>query len=264
MKKLALSTIISLTTGTMAMAVPAIDAVFGIGYNSISPSGYLEYGDPDTATNLDLKDDLNLGRSKKVYLYGIIDLPVLPALKVEYFPFQFTGRGDVSAGLKFGDLNLTLPTTVDTDINFDQYDISLYYGLPIPFINPKLGVTLKYLDGYVEVTDVNTEDTERADITLPIPMVYVGADIKIPLIPKISDIVFDIEGKWIGYDGHSITDLRFLGKVELLGVPMVGGIYAGLGYKYLRIKIDDLDVDDKTFNSDLKFKGFIGEIGLSF
>ena len=264
MKKLVLSSMFTFTIISSAMAVPAVDAVLAIGYNSLSPSGYLKYGDPDTATNLDLKDDLNLGNSKKVYIYGIVDLPVLPALKVEYFPFQFTGRGNITTGLKFGDLNFSLPTTVETDLKFDQYDVSFYYKLPVPFVKPRFGLSVKYLDGYAQITDIPSDTTEKADITLPIPMIYLGADIRIPLIPKISDVDFDIEGKWIGYNGHSITDLKLLGKVKILGVPLVGGLFAGVGYKYFRIKVNDLDVNDKKFNADMKFKGFVGEVGLEF
>ncbi|NPA52281.1 MAG: TIGR04219 family outer membrane beta-barrel protein [Aquificae bacterium] len=265
MKKLIFSSLLTLSSISIASALPAIDAVFGIGYNSLSPSGYLEYGDPNTASSLDLEDDLNLGDSKKAYFYGIIDFPILPALKVEYMPFQFDGTGVVNTSITFGNVTFPTSTRVYTDVNFDQYDISLYYGLPIPFIHPKFGITVKYLDGCVEVRDLNNPlNSEKADITLPIPMVYLGADIRIPLIPKISDIIFDVEGKWVGYDGHSITDLKVLGKVKLLRVPLVGSLFAGVGYKYLRLKLDDLEVDDKTFNSDIKVQGFLGEVGIEF
>ena len=264
MEKKLLVFLTTVSISSFAAALPAIDLTLGVGYNKLSPSGYMEYGDPNVATEVDLEDDLNLGDSKKGYAYVIFDLPVLPAIKFEYFPFQFTGRGSLNTNINFGGYTFFASSDVNTDVNFDQYDLALYYSLPIPFLHPKLGLAVKYLDGYAQITDVNTNDTSKADISLPIPMVYLGADIRIPLIPKISDIVFDLEGKWIGYSGHSITDLKLLGKVKLLGIPMIGSVFAGLGYKYLRIKVDDLDVDDKTFNSDMKFKGFLGEVGIEF
>ncbi len=261
MKKYVFSLLSTVSISSFALAIPAVDVVLGIGYNRLSPSGYMEYGNN---TRADLEDDLNLGDSKKGYIYGIIDFPVLPAIKLEYMPFDYSGRGRVDAGFRFGDLVIPISSDVDSQLKFDQYDLSLYYSLPVPFIHPKLGLAVKYLDGFAQITDINTNDTERADITLPIPMVYIGADIRIPLIPKLSDINFDIEGKWIGYQGHSFTDIRAVGKIKLLKVPLVGSIFAGLGYKYQRIKIDNLEIDNKDFNSDIKFKGFLAEVGFEF
>ncbi len=261
MRKFIYSFLLSAATTSFALAIPAVDFVLGVGYNKLSPSGYMEYG---ATTRADLEEDLNLGDSKKLYIYGILDLPVLPALKLEYMPFEYTGRGQVSSGFTFGDLVIPFTSDVDSVLKFDQYDFSVYYSLPVPFIHPKFGVTIKYLDGYAQITDLNTDDTETADITLPIPMVYLGADFRIPLIPKISDIVFDVEGKWIGYQGHSFTDIRAVGKIKLLKVPLVGSLFAGLGYRYQRIKIDNLEIDNKDFNSDIKFKGILAEVGLEF
>ncbi len=241
-------------------AIPGVDVTLGIGYSTLSPSGDISY-DGDS---VDVESDLGLGDSKRANVYIDVDLPILPHLKLEYFPFRYQGEGQVNKSFQFGNLDILLNEKVKTDLNFDQYDLTIYYGLPVPFIHPKVGLTVKYLDGYVELFRESTSDTERADITLPIPMLYLGASISIPLIPMVSDLVFDLEGKGISYDGNSLVDVKALAKVKVLSIPAIAGLYAGLGYKYQRLKIDNLDVNGKDFNSDLKFQGILGEVGIEF
>lgn len=243
-----------------AKAIPGIDLSVGVGYSSVSPSGEISYG----GDYVDIEKDLGLGDSKKVNAYIDVDLPILPHIKLEYFPFRYEGDGTVTKSFQFGNITISGSEEVKTDINFDQYDLTLYYGLPIPFLHPKIGLTVKYLDGYVELFRKSTSETEKADITVPIPMLYLGASASIPLIPTVSKLVFDLEGKGISYDGNSLVDVKALAKVKILSIPAVAGLYAGLGYKYQKLKISDLDVDDKKFNSNLKFQGIIGEIGIEF
>ncbi len=264
-KKVLLTGIFSSFLIANAYAIPGIDLSMGIGYTSLSPSGNMSYvgsGDDPTINKIDLENDLNLDNSKKAYAYIDIDLPVLPNLKLEYAPFQYIGSGTLS-GIKFGDK--TFNADVDTDIDFDQYELDLYYGLPIPIITPRIGVALKYLDGNITVQD-STDPSKHAsaDINVPIPMLYAGVTIGVPLIPLVSKFDIDLEGKYLSISGNTITELKALGKIKLLKVPVVGSLYAGLGYKYTRLKIDDLDVDDNTFNADFKFKGIIGEVGVEF
>jgi len=95
-------------------------------------------------------------------------------------------------------------------------------------------------------------------------MLYLGASVSVPLIPMVSDLIFDLEGKGISYDGNSLVDVKALAKVKILSIPAIAGLYAGLGYKYQRLKIDNLDVNGKDFNSDLKFQGILGEVGIEF
>ncbi len=249
-----------LVSSQEAKAIPGIDVTLGIGYSTLSPSGDISYG----GDYVDVESDLGLGDSKRANVFVDVDLPILPHVKLEYFPFQYKGESEVNKNFQFGNININLNEKVKTDINFDQYDLTIYYGLPVPFIHPKVGLTVKYLDGYVELLRESTSEKETADITLPIPMLYLAASISVPLIPMVSDLIFDVEGKGISYDGNSLVDVKALAKVKILSIPTIAGLYAGLGYKYQRLKIDNLEVSGKDFNSDLKFQGILGEVGIEF
>lgn len=63
MKKLAFVGILAITSSSFAL--PFADIQIGVGYNSLFPSGWVQYqGD-----KVDVKDDLNLGDSKKPNVY---------------------------------------------------------------------------------------------------------------------------------------------------------------------------------------------------
>ncbi len=257
-KKVLLTAVFSSILVANAYAIPGIDLSMGVGYTSLSPSGDMSYG----GNSIGLDTDLNLDNSKKAYAYIDIDLPVLPNVKLEYSPFQYQGSGALN-NITFGDY--TFNANVDSNLDFDQYDLVVYYGLPVPVITPRLGLAVKYLDGTESITDSNNPSTSsKADVSLPLPLLYAGVTIDIPLIPLVSKVDIDLEGKYVTVEGHTFTELKALGKLKLLKVPVVGSLYAGLGYKYTRLKIHNLEIDGKDFNSDFKFKGIIGEVGVEF
>ncbi len=252
MKKLSLSVLLSTGIVGTSFAVPMVDFKAGIGYVNLSPSGWVKYkGD-----TVDVKKDLNLGNSKDINAYIQIGLPVLPNIKFEYLPTNYEGTGKVSKTFKFGNYSFTATDTVKSKIDVKQYDLSLFYNLPVPVITPRLGIAVKYLDGYVDVRTVNTNKHERVNINTPIPMVYAGVNVGVPGIP----VEIDVEGKGIAYQGNSLVDIKGMGMFTILGIPMIGKAYIGAGYRYQRIKLDNVD----GLYSDVKFKGLFGEVGVSF
>ncbi len=260
-KKVLLTAVFSSILVANAYAIPGIDLSMGVGYTSLSPSGDMSYG----GNSIGLDTDLNLDNSKKAYAYIDIDLPVLPNVKLEYSPFQYQGSGKLNKSITFGNQTFNTNVDVNSNLDFNQYDLVVYYGLPVPVITPRLGLAVKYLDGTVSIEDSNNPSKHAsADVSLPLPLLYAGVTIDIPLIPLVSKVDIDLEGKYVTVEGHTFTELKALGKLKLLKVPVVGSLYAGLGYKYTRLKIHNLEIDGKDFNSDFKFKGIIGEVGVEF
>ena len=242
MKKLSLAILVSTGIVGTSFAVPLIDLDIGVGYVNLSPSGWVKYkGD-----QADVKDDLKLGDSNNVNAYVQLGLPVLPTIKLEYLPTNYEGSGTVTL-LRFA--NKTYTGKIDTKLKLDQYDLSLFYNIPLPFVTPRLGLAVKYLDGYAYVK-APVVGEGKADITAPIPMVYVGAHVSLPGIP----IEADIEGKGIAYQGNSLIDIKGMGMFTLVGIPLIGKAYIGAGYRYQKLKLDDID----GLYSDIKFKGFFG------
>lgn len=252
MKKLSLAILLSTGIVGTSFALPFVDLKVGAGYTTLSPSGWVKYkGDP-----VDVEKDLNLGDSKNVNAYIQIGLPVLPNIKLEYLPTNYEGEGQVSKTFTFGNFSFTATDTIKSKIDINQYDLDLFYNLPVPVFTPRLGIAVKYLDGYVDVRAINSNKHERVDLNVPIPMVYAGVNVDLPVVP----VEIDVEGKGIAYQGNSLIDIKGIGMLALGGIPFVGKAYIGAGYRYQQLKLDDID----GLFSDVKFKGFFGEVGFSF
>jgi len=257
MKKVLVSGILASSIFSSAFAIPGVDFKAGIGYQMLSPSGYVNYDGDD----IDIENDLNWDNSNSIFGYLEVGLPVLPSIRAEYLPTKFEGTGNIDKTIKFGDITLgKVKDRVYSKYDVNQIDIVAYYGLPIPFIKPKLGLAVKILDGNIYVKSLTTQKEENVDFTLPIPLVYIGADINIPAIP----ISLSVDGKGLAYDGNLLLDAKGTLKYEFVGIPFIGNMYVGAGYRYQRFKLKDVDIDGKKLNADLKFGGPLAEIGVQF
>lgn len=257
MKKGLISGILACSTFSFAFAIPGIDLKFGVGYTMLSPSGYVNY-DGD---NADVEKDLNWGDSKYVNGYIELGLPIIPNIRVEYLPTIFEGTGTVNKNITFGNVNININDRVYSKFDVKQYDLVLYYNIPIPLlIKPKLGVTAKYLDGYIYAKSLTTQREETVDLNLPIPLVFVGLNFGLPLIP----VEVDLEGKGITYNGSYIIDAKATGKLVFAKIPLIGKAYIGGGYRYQRYRLKDIDIDGKKLNTDIKFAGPFAELGIQF
>jgi len=250
MKKLSLSILISTGIVGTSFAVPLVDLKAGVGYVNLSPSGWVKY----KGTEVDVKDDLKIGNSSNANAYVQIGFPVLPNVKVEYLPTNYKGSGKISKTFTFGNKTFSASAPIDSKLNLTQYDISLFYNLPVPIITPRIGLAVKYLDGNIKVKTSGQEAT--ANLNTPIPMLYAGIHVNVPGIP----VEADIEGKGISYNKNSLIDIKAMGMFKLIGLPMIGKFYIGGGYRYQKLKIDNVS----NIYADIKFKGLFGEVGVEF
>jgi len=243
MKRALLSSIACLSLGSSALA---IDFGVGIGYTSLSPSGYVKYkGD-----TIDVKDDLNLGRSKKAYAYVDIGLPILPDIKVEYFPVEYSGSNTLKRNITFRNKIYTVNSDVSSKVKLDQLDIASYYKFHTPFIKPRVGLAVKVVFADIKLNSSTLGIYESKSLTAPIPLAYAGVYAEIPKTP----FAFDVEAKGMAYSGNYFIDFKGLAMLKYKV------LYAGVGYRYQKIKIDNIS---DTY-SDLKFKGLTIETGLKF
>jgi len=260
MKKL-LSALMITAVGTASYALPVpFEFKAGIGYTWLSPSGYVSYGDNYQTDEADLEKDLHLGDSNNISAYVQFGLPVLPNIRLEYLPTKFDGTGKATKTIHFGDITISGTDRVKTKIDIKQYDLDLFYRIHFPFIQPRIGLAVKYLDGYIDIKTLYTRQHEHVDINIPLPLVYAGANIDVPIVP----LQIDVEGKGITYDGSYAYDIKAIGKLVVKKLSPIAEAYVGLGYRYQRYRLKDVDVDGKNLNSDIKFKGPFIEAGFAF
>jgi outer membrane protein len=220
--------LLALCAGSVLVSASTI-AGFGIEAEYYLPEakGDFRYTDGGVTTNTHFNGDDE--SSYQIGLYFEHPVPLLPNIRADFTPeTSFTGTDSI-AGTNM--------------VKFSQIDTTFYYELLDNVVDLDIGLTGKFIDG--EVTGATNQSFD-----VVIPMLYVGAGVKIPLVP----LRIDADVKYVGYSGNSIRDMRFKAVWEALA-----GLEAVAGYRYESLKLDENDI-----YSTLKIQGpFIG-VGYRF
>ncbi|GAB6887233.1 TIGR04219 family outer membrane beta-barrel protein [Desulfothermus okinawensis JCM 13304] len=230
----------------------AIGAEVSLGMWQQDPNGYFSY----KGEHLSVDDELRYDTETKLLARAKIDMPLfIPNIYLMYTPMDFDGNGIKSKTFKFGDVTFKGNVPFKSELQLDQYDIALYYGVPFlntlsaGILNVEAGLNCKIIDFYGKVKQPDLSLSESKSTTIPIPMVYLGVQVK-----PIKWISLEGEARGIAYSGSGYYD--FIGRVK---IHPFGPLFLSGGYRYEKVEIDYTDVD-----SDIEFSGPFLEVGVSF
>ncbi|MBI5049714.1 MAG: TIGR04219 family outer membrane beta-barrel protein [Nitrospirae bacterium] len=225
-----------------------LEAAIGIWHQN--PQGSMAYKE----TPLSIKDDLKYDSSTKFFGRAKIDMPLLiPNIYLMATPMAFDGSGGKNQDFKFGSRTYTANASFTSELLLDHYDIALYYGLPFinlataDKLNIDAGLNMRVIDLKVEVTQGSV--SESKSLAIPVPMVYLGAQLK-----PVDKLSLEAELRAIAYSTNHYYDL--IGRVKY---RFFGPAFFGAGYRYEAIKINQQDL-----NVDLRFMGPFAEAGIEF
>jgi len=255
----------ALTAALLTMSTAhAVSISGGAGAWREKPSGWIEYANtsaPGADSKVDVKDDLHLGDETRAFgWFKLSGIPILPDIKVKYTPIKFTGSGTTGKTFVFGDLVVPAGTQIDSKLEANQFDVTLTYGFPLigrvtgGKVNGEWGLNVKVIDGYAKVRYLDPQTSqwqeESKSATIPVPMLHLGGEIR-----PVDLVSLSAGGNWIGYGGSSFYEW----EAEVKVYP-VKNLFVGVGYRYQRLKIDDIS----DVSSDLKVKGAFFEAGFTF
>jgi outer membrane protein len=116
-------------------------------------------------------------------------------------------------------------------------------------LNVEAGLNVKIVDFKAKINQPSTGISESESFTVPVPMIYLGAQFK-----PIKYVGLEAEGRGIAYNSNHYYDLIGRLKVQPIGPVFIGG-----GYRYEQAKIDYSDVKGK-----ITFQGPFLELGIVF
>ena len=247
MKKMALMVCLVLclalpSTSFALLGVLDFEAAVGAWYSA--PSGDLMYNNSSN-TKYDLEDAFGFEEETAVSGRVKVDLPIIPVIYVMATPLEF--KGNVNGTIEFNDQ--TFSANEDTRLKFDQYDLALYYG--VPFLGlATLGTV--HINGGINVRVIDVEGevgTESMDMTIPLPMLYLSADIS-PI--DAFSIEAEVRGLSVGY-GSMIS------AIARLRLNTIGPFFVTAGYRY-----EDMSIDKDDFEADITLSGPFAELGFAF
>jgi len=241
---------------SVPLSLNAAGLEFAVGGWYQSPQGDLSFDEVSSDDILDLEDDLNydnelgfIGRLK-------IDMPLLfPNIYIMATQMKWDETGQKSVNFKFGDFIIVGNQAFDSKLELNHLDVALFYGISplekatLGVLNIDLGVNVKIVDFKAEIDQDATGIKESESFVLPIPTVYVGAQLK-----PWDNIAVEFEGRGIAFSGNT-----YLGLIGRLKVKPIGPVFVAAGYRY-----EGIDFEEQGVKVDVDFSGPFAEIGLEF
>jgi outer membrane protein len=235
-----------------------IEAAVGVWEQS--PQGELAFEEFSGLDLLDLEDDLRYDDETRLFARLKIDMPaVIPNIYLMATPMEFDELGQKNVDFKFGDFVFRGNVPFNSELILDHFDVALYYGIPgletatADLLNVEIGINIRVYD--FEGTITGTDDVsgliveESEDFTVPVPMIYLGAQLK--PIEKLA-IEAEVRGLIIGDDkGYSL-----IGRLKY---KVFGPLFLAGGYRY-----DKIDIEEDDFTLDIDFSGVFAEAGFVF
>ncbi|MEX0604148.1 MAG: TIGR04219 family outer membrane beta-barrel protein [Marinobacter sp.] len=242
--------ILLLAGTTLVLAAPFASAdIVGIGAN-------VSYWDSDlsgTATNsdsaIDVEDDLNLDSDSNANLSAYIEhpVPLLPNVRLNYTSIEQNGRGEVGVAAFDG---IAPGAEVDSRLDLDQFDVTLYYEVLDNWVNLDAGITARTFDGELLIEErFPGNEVSRTKIDGTLPMGYLAARFDLPF----TGASVGAEGNFISFDGDSIYDYNAYGQYEFAVVQLRAG------YRQMNI-----DYEDSNEALDIEIGGPFVSAGLVF
>ena len=232
----------------------------GAGVWNQTPTGIMSYTDSLGVTGAYTSDEKE---DSTGYVWMLIKhpIPIVPNLRLEYTNLKDTGIIDGS--FEAFELPGTSPTVAGS-LELTQFDVIPYYNI----LDNTAWTTLDIgIDFKVQKTTFEAEDVEVGGVTenysdsetIVIPMAYARVRVEIPG----TDIGLEADGKYITYDGSTISDFRAKVDYTLSFIPVIQPAIE-IGYRVQKFDITVDEDDSSESKMDMEFSGVYAGLMLRF
>ena len=181
MKALASAALIGLGLGlaNVTHADTLLGLYVGGGSIDYDLSGEVKDLEQNNANDLDLEDDLGLEGESGSYFYVALEhgIPVVPNFRFAYSDITESATNTTETVIDFGGETFPVDSRIKTDLDFSHYDLTMYYELLDNWVNLDLGLTVRKLDGQLEVKGYQVGNpnfiiTAKEDLDFAVPLLY--------------------------------------------------------------------------------------------
>ena len=224
----------------------------GANYWNYDIGGTARYQTRDSSNDIDVNKDLGYDDGNLGYYYIALEHPVpfLPNVRISKTDIDEDANGILSKTVVYGGTTFLVNENLNSEVQLDQTDITLYYSPLDTVVNVDLGLNAKYIDSTANITGA-ISGTQDADVSGWVPMAYAGVGIDLPL----TGLAVSADGAYIKYESSSFYDYT-------LRVTYTSPWYVGADVGYRKIKLDLDDFDDSF--ADVEFDGPYAGLYLHF
>ena len=211
----------------------------------------------------DVEDDLDLERSRGIYsAVAWLEVPEFGRVKLDYTQGEWDGDQVLGAPITFGGTPFFSSDDIHTDLKWESIRTTFEYALDLPFGNDegrfRLGLATGTLYLRLEQEVFTQTATGRATPDGIIPFFAGSAEFYL-------GNVFSLELEAMG---TSVTNFAsFSAKIFDASVALrlgSGGLFAGVGYRWITIELEEDRKEPDEFEGDLEITGIFIEAGLRF
>jgi hypothetical protein len=212
-------------------------------------SDLIPSADPEATLNamftrtdtLDFQDDCNFGT--KVQPMGRMKINVSPFVNFSFMatPLEFDGEGMKNLSFVFMDVTFAADHPFSSKIRLTHYDMAYFIDFPEASITTNwklhadLGLNVRVVDFYAEVSQPYSGLTAHTDYLVPLPMFYFAAQVR-----DKKSLCFETEARFTFYR-HNYT-YSVLGRMR---AHIKGPLYLAAGFRqdYITFDIKDIKTD---------------------
>ena len=241
MKRVLLATTIA--TGLTTLPTTASADFIGVTVGGYSwqqeYSGSVQSG----LTSIDLEDQLALDDDNGNVVYVAFEHPIpgIPNVRLQHTEMEISETSTLTTNIDFNGTSYTATTTLDTQSDFSHTDLTGYYEILDNWISVDIGLTMRYVDGDIQLTDVATSSTSSESFEAVLPMLYVATKFELPLT-----------GFYLAAEANGTS----IGDADLIDYRVSAGYESSLGFgAELGIRSFDLDYEDGSERADFEVEG---------
>jgi outer membrane protein len=239
-------------------AVHAFNHEIAYGQWTQDPSGTLSYDGSLTGDVIDLEDTLNMGQRERKYLRAKLELPwFFPNVYFMAMPMSFSGSNTVPVTVNFGGQTFNVGADIESEIVMDQYDLAFYYDIPgikqisRDIVNLELGLNIRNMNFEATLFEAISGRTEGISFSVPVSLLYIGAQIR-----PMHYVAAEFEARYISFNDNGYYD--YITRLKIFPIK-TRSLFFGAGARTQNIKLDTKGVE-----ADIKFSGSFVEIGMEF
>jgi outer membrane protein len=199
----------------------------------------------NSASNIDLVDDLNVNNPAQTSMVLILEHPisVLPNIRYQGYNLYSPEDSEVNLDANSNGSTALAGKTTTTSFDLNHEDIVLYYQLLNNWIDLDMGVDLKRFDG--QVSQAGTTGSS-IDVDETIPLLHLSARVDLP-----------VNGLYVGANiNANVVDLGLSQSTAqdstiMLGYESGTGLGIEGGIKSFSVELNDSD----TLNTNLEYDG---------
>ncbi|TCK18371.1 outer membrane protein [Thiogranum longum] len=224
-----------------------LKAEAGAQYWSYDIGGSVRYQSKRSSDDIDVNDDLGYNDDdlNSYYLSFEHPVPALPNVRVSFTNIDTSANGTLSKSVDYGNTTFAVNEDVNSELQLDQTDVTMYYQLFDTVLNVDLGLNAKYIDSRSRITG-SASGTETADVSGWVPMLYAGFGADLPF----TGLSISADGSFVGYQDSTFYDYTL--KASYI-TPWYLGV--DVGYRAVRLNLDDFDGSYADIEFDGPFAG---------